>query len=207
MQTIEIAWNTRPDKREIKMTKKTVEKHIFPSDWSKISMGEAIYHVEYLLEHYKEYKVESYGKDNENIEIDGIRFWQISFNDIGDKWFYVNMQKSYSQFDEKIYPLIQQLMDVCKVEAERQKHEKEIKAKRRKTRNVFIVGGVIVVTFAGMVYMVRDIQKTVKEYRDKQTKIENAVKQYERTLPYYNEYKQTQQQIANYRDSLTHAVR
>ena len=201
------AWNTRQDKGEIKMTKKTVEKHIFPSDWSKISMGEAIYHIEYLLEHYKEYKVESYGKDNENIEIDGIRFWQVSFNDIGDKWFYVNMQKSYSQFDGKIYPLIQQLMDVCKAEAERQKHEKEIKAKRRKIRNVFIAGGIIIVTFAGMVYMVRDIQKTVKEYRDKQTKIENAVKQYERTLPYYDEYKQTQSQIANYRDSLTHAVR
>ena len=185
------------------MTKKTVEKHIFPSDWSKISMGEAIYHIEYLLEHYKEYKVESYGKDNENIEIDGIKFWPIFFNDrFGGKWFFVNMQKSYSQFDEKIYNLIKQLMDVCYEEAKIQAQNKKIKAKRQKIIITSVVAGFVIVTFAGMVYMVRDIQKTVKEYRDKQTKIENAVKQYEKTLPYYDEYKQTQSQIANYRDSL-----
>jgi len=185
--------------------KKTTAKHIFPSDWSKISNEEAATHIKYLLEHYKEYKVESYGKDNENIEIDGIKFWPMFFNDrFGVKWFFVNMQKSYSEFDEKIYNLIQQLMDVCYEEAKIQAQNKKIKAKRQKIMITSVIGSFVVIVFSGMVYMVRDIQKTVKEYRDKQTKIEKAVKQYERTLPYYNEYKQTQQQIANYRDSLEH---
>ena len=36
----------------------------------------------------------------------------------------------------------------------------------------------------------------------KEQKIEEQVKQYEKTLPQYNEYLKTQQQIQNYRDSL-----
>ena len=41
-----------------------------------------------------------------------------------------------------------------------------------------------------------------KQERAKQIKIENEIKRYEKTLPYYNEYLQTKQQIQNRRDSL-----
>jgi hypothetical protein len=45
------------------------------------------------------------------------------------------------------------------------------------------------------------------ENSKREKRIDKQVKQYERTLPYYNEYKQTQEKIANYRDSLTRAGR
>ena len=35
--------------------------HEFPEDWRKISNEEAISHIKYLLEHYKEYNIEKYG--------------------------------------------------------------------------------------------------------------------------------------------------
>ena len=39
----------------------------------------------------------------------------------------------------------------------------------------------------------------------KTKQINKTVEQYEQSLPNYDEYKQTQSQIANYRDSLRHA--
>jgi hypothetical protein len=46
--------------------------------------------------------------------------------------------------------------------------------------------------------------KEEKKVKEEQI-IDYKVKQYEQSLPNYNEYKQTQSQIANYRDSLRNA--
>ena len=43
------------------------------------------------------------------------------------------------------------------------------------------------------------LASSIHEKRD----IEKQVKKYEKTLPYYKEYQETQKQIQQYRDSLT----
>jgi len=46
-----------------------------------------------------------------------------------------------------------------------------------------------------------------KEEKAKQSVIDDKVKQYERTLPYYKEYLQTKEQITQYRDSLQRVMK
>ena len=65
-----------------------------------------------------------------------------------------------------------------------------------------ISGALLVAIFAATGYMIDDIFKTIDKERARQNKIEKAVRSYEKTLPNYNEYLQTQKQIQNYRDSL-----
>ncbi len=77
--------------------------------------------------------------------------------------------------------------------------------KRDRKYNLFGIG-TIVVLFCLSAYMVcgviipRGIKE--KEEKAKQAVIDNKVKQYEQTLPYYKEYLQTKEQITQYRDSL-----
>lgn len=77
--------------------------------------------------------------------------------------------------------------------------------KRDRKYNLFGIG-TIVVLFGLSTYMVcgviipRGIKE--KEEKAKQAVIDNKVKQYEQTLPYYKEYLQTKEQITRYRDSL-----
>lgn len=174
--------------------------HEFPKDWRKISNEEAISHIKYLLEHYKEYNIEKYGN---TLTINGIIIASMNIYDC--KMFLV-AQKVYGEhLDLDIYPLIQQLFDVCAKEVKKreQKAEKAIKANKKK-RIIFTVisSAFIIAAIAGTVYMINDIFKIIDKERAKQNKIENEIKKYEKTLPYYNEYLQTKQQIQNRRDSL-----
>ena len=188
--------------------------HKFPEDWKNISQEEAIEHIKYLLEHYKEYDMYDFGKDG--IVINEIGFWPVNINlrhGVTFKYIHVNMQKIYSDTDD-IYKLIQQLISVCKVEIEKQEQEKAInaakKAKKQKVKNIVlgsISGALLVAIFAATGYMIDDIFKTIDKERARQNKIENAVRSYEKTLPNYQEYKQTQLKIANYRDSLERVIR
>ena len=124
------------------------------------------------------------------------------------KYVDINMQKLYGS-TEDIYPMIQQLIDVCNVEINKRKTEEAInaakKAKKQKVKNIVlgsISGALLVAIFAATGYMIDDIFKTIDKERARQNKIEKAVRSYEKTLPNYNEYLQTQKQIQNYRDSL-----
>ncbi|MBQ3785369.1 MAG: hypothetical protein II843_03170, partial [Alphaproteobacteria bacterium] len=121
------------------------------------------------------------------------------------KYMDINMQKVYGS-TEDIYPMIQQLIDVCNVEINKRETEKAIKAaKKQKVKNIVlgsISGALLVAIFAATGYMIDDIFKTIDKARARQNKIEKEVKKYEKTLPHYNEYLQTQKQIQNYRDSL-----
>ena len=189
------------------MSKKT--QHQFPENWKNISQEEAIEHIKYLLEHYTEYDMRKFGK--EGIIINEIIFYPSNVNlrhGVTFKYMHVNMQKVYSGTDD-IYPLVQQLIDVCKVEINKRETEKAInaakKAKKQKVKNIVlgsISGALLVAIFAATGYMLNDILKTIDKERARQNKIEKAVRSYEKTLPNYQEYKQTQQKIANYRDSL-----
>lgn len=170
--------------------------HEFPEDWRKISNEEAISHIKYLLEHYKEYNIEKYGS---RLTINGIIIAPMNIYDY--KMFLV-AKKVYGS-TEDIYPMIQQLIDVCNVEINKRKAEKAIKANKKK-RIIFTVisSAFIIAAIAGTVYMIHDIFKIIDKERARQNKIEKEVKKYEKTLPYYNEYLQTKQQIQNRRDSL-----
>ena len=180
--------------------------HEFPEDWRKISNEEAISHIKYLLEHYEEYDIEKYGS---RLTINGIIIAPMNINIYDCKMFLV-AQKVYGEhLDLDIYPLIQQLFDVCAKEVKKREQQSEkqaaIKAKKadRKGTIINIVGCclTVIVLVAGT-YAIVKLVNMGKQERAKQIKIENEIKRYEKTLPYYNEYLQTKQQIQNRRDSL-----
>ena len=189
------------------MSKKT--QHEFPENWKNISEEEAIEHIKYLLEHYKEYDIRKFGDDG--IVINEIKIYPYNINlrhNCTFKFMHINLQKLYNDTDE-IYKLIQQLIKVCKVEIEKREQEKAItaakNAKKQKRKKIILTAvscAFVIVALAGSVYMVKDIFKTIDKERARQNKIEKEVKKYEKTLPHYNEYLQTQKQIQNYRDSL-----
>lgn len=189
------------------MSKKT--QHEFPENWKNISSEEVIKHIKYLLEHYQEYDMCKFG-DN-GIVINEIYFYPVVISlkhGVTFKYVDINMQKLYGS-TEDIYPMIQQLIDVCNVEINKRKTEEAInaakKAKKQKVKNIVlgsISGALLVAIFAATGYMIDDIFKTIDKERARQNKIEKAVRSYEKTLPNYNEYLQTQKQIQNYRDSL-----
>jgi len=194
------------------MSKKT--QHEFPENWKNISEEEAIEHIKYLLEHYKEYDIRKFGDDG--IVINEIKIYPYNINlrhNCTFKFMHINLQKLYNDTDE-IYKLIQQLISVCKVEIEKREKEKAItaakNAKKQKRKNIVlgsISGALLVAIFAATGYMINDIFKTIDKERARQNKIEKAVRSYEKTLPHYNEYLQTQKQIQNYRDSLNRVTR
>lgn len=194
------------------MSKKT--QHEFPENWKNISEEEAIEHIKYLLEHYKEYDIRKFGDDG--IVINEIKIYPYNINlrhNCTFKFMHINLQKLYNDTDE-IYKLIQQLISVCKVEIEKREQEKAItaakNAKKQKRKNIVlgsISGALLVAIFAATGYMINDIFKTIDKERARQNKIEKAVRSYEKTLPHYNEYLQTQKQIQNYRDSLNRVTR
>lgn len=194
------------------MSKK--QEHQFPENWKNISSEEAIKHIEYLLEHYQEYDMSKFG-DN-GIIINEIYFYPLNISlrhGVTFKYMDINMQKVYGN-TEDIYPMIQQLIDVCHVEINKRETEKAInaakKAKKQKVKNIVlgsISGALLVAIFAATGYMINDIFKTIDKEGARQNKIEKEVKKYEKTLPHYNEYLQTQKQIQNYRDSLKQVVK
>ena len=185
------------------MSKK--QEHQFPENWKNISSEEAIKHIKYLLEHYQEYDMSKFG-DN-GIVINEICFYPVVIrlrHGVTFKYMGINMQKVYGR-TEDIYPMIQQLIDVCNVEINKRETEKAIKANKKKIKRIIftvISFAFIIATIAGTVYMINDIFKIIDKERARQNKIEKEVKKYEKTLPHYNEYLQTQKQIQNYRDSL-----
>lgn len=174
----------------------------FPENWKNISSEEAIKHIKYLLEHYQEYDMRKFG-DN-GIVINEIYFFPVVISlqhGATFKYMDINWQKVYDS-TEDIYPMIQQLIDVCNVEINKRKTEEVInaakKAKKQKVKNIVLgsISGVLLVAiFAATV-------KIIDKEHARQNKIEKEVKKYEKTLPHYNEYLQTQKQIQNYRDSL-----
>lgn len=185
------------------MSKK--QEHQFPENWKNISSEEAIKHIKYLLEHYQEYDMRKFG--NNGIVINEIYFYPVVISlrhGVTFKYMYINMQKVYGR-TEDIYPMIQQLIDVCNVEIDKRETEKAIKANKKKIKRIIftVIGfAFIIATIAGTGYMIDDIFKTIDKERARQNKIEKEVKKYEKTLPHYNEYLQTQKQIQNYRDTL-----
>lgn len=176
------------------------QQHKFPSDWSKISNKEAVKHIKYLLEHYKEYSISIYGRNDDKIEINGISFWPMVFIDYVDNYFIVDKRKSYNIIDDThLYHLIEQLMDVCKAEAKRRKTKE-----RKNLINDWFEDNAPFLYISSLIGLAVCFFLTFYNEAEKQAKIENAVKQYEQTLPGYQEY---QQKIANYRDSLERANR
>ena len=188
--------------------------HEFPEEWYDISTEEAKKHIEYLLEHYQEYDdIKVWGRNKDCITINRITF--IPLRPLERYQFYmVNMEKAfYPHEHQDIIDLIDKLVTVCKQEVNKRKQEKaNRKQEKEKTqkeedkiqKSINIIGTIVLVAgfCAIMGYMTWDIYKQYKKERIRQIKIENEIKKYEKTLPYYNEYLQTKQQIQNRRDSL-----
>lgn len=166
-------------------------KHIFPDNWKKISDQEAIKHIEYLIEHYKEYEITRNGIDY--VKVGGI---DICKGVLVEEAFFVK-NKIYVQSDNrKICVLLDVLFKFCQQEAIKREQDRKLGKK-----DIIFLSGVAAL-FVFFVIMATKISEYGKKENIKKAKIENMVKQYEQSLPYYNEYVLTQQQIQNYRDSL-----
>ena len=175
--------------------------HEFPEDWRKISNEEAISHIKYLLENYEEYNIEKQGN---SIIIDGMSISPRVMSTLGT-CFAIGYPVGVYWQDSPVYQLIEWLYNLCKTEAEKREQQAKIKAEKQKKieRIVNIVGisAIIILVVAGAYEIVKEA-KTNKQEHAKQIKIENEMKRYEKTLPYYKEYELTKQQLQNYRDSL-----
>ena len=82
--------------------------------------------------------------------------------------------------------------------------------KRERKYNRFGIGTIVI--FSGLaVYMWAGViiprERNRAAEPAKQTVIDKKVKQYEQTLPYYQEYLQTKEQIIHYRDSLQRTMK
>ena len=175
--------------------------HEIPKDWLKITDKEAIKRLNYLLIRYKEYNIEKQGN---SIIIDGMSISPRVMPTLGT-CFAIGYPVGVYWQDSPVYQLIEWLYNLCKTEAEKREQQAKIKAEKQKKieRIVNIVGisAIIILVVAGT-YAIVKLVNMGKQERAKQIKIENEIKRYEKTLPYYNEYLQTKQQIQNRRDSL-----
>ena len=165
----------------------------FPDNWVHLSEQEQQEYIEYLLQHYMNYKV--WMLDDNHIRIgDDVDIRQFNFN-IDGKIIstYVVNQATFSDKDpktamlKKLFESYKDPLNPAKIEAD--KFVKNLK--------VFTYAFCISVPIMLCVGIGLEVATDKKEQ-----KIEEQVKQYEKTLPQYNEYLKTQQQIQNYRDSL-----
>ncbi len=183
------------------MSKTQTSKQEIPKDWLKITDEEAIKRLNYLLIHYKEYNIE---KQGDSIIIDGMSISLRVIPTLGT-YFAIGYPVGVYWPSSPAYQLIEWLYNLCKTEAEKREQQAKIKAEKadRKGTIINIVGCcfTVIVLVAGT-YAIVKLVNMGKQERAKQIKIENEIKNYEKTLPYYNEYLQTKQQIQNYRDSL-----
>ncbi len=172
-------------------------KHIFPDDWSKISDKKAIEYLKYLLKNYKKYKISILG--DRHFLIGNVDICKEEKTILNNRFTVYTINKRSFTVDSEVGFYLSRLIYLC----EQEQAEKAIKANKKK-RIIFTVisFAFIIATIAGTVYMINDIFKIIDKERARQNKIEKEVKKYEKTLPYYNEYLQTKQQIQNCRDSL-----
>ena len=165
------------------------KKRKFPENFVLLSKEKQIENIEYLLEHYKEYKIKYIA--NNHIQIGNqIDIWEFYFTSIPAHA--VNRAR-YSEKDKR-NQLATKLFDCCIQEARRQNSIREQKYEKIKDCAIWSLFAAVIVTLVGVFYSAR-----------KQNKINKVVERYEQSLPNYNEYKQTQQKIASYRDSLINA--
>ena len=100
--------------------------HIFPINWLTITNMEVVAHLEYLLEHYKDYNITI--SDDNHLVIAGINFER---HCEGTKYgrylypfpcFYINHQKICSDGNtDGTYKLCRKLFDICQQENKKQK--------------------------------------------------------------------------------------
>ena len=180
------------------MSKTQTPKHEIPKDWLKITDKEAIKRLNYLLKHYKEYDIK---KQGDSITIDGVLIAQVDKRFLG-KCFAIGYPMGIYWQDSPVYQLIEWLYNLCKTEAEKRESQKI--QKQDKTERIIKVACICVTIIAVVIgaYEIKKEAKINKQEQAKQIKIENEMKRYEKTLPYYKEYELTKQQLQNYRDSL-----
>ena len=179
-------------------------KHEFPKNWLSVPDEQAKKHLQYLLEHYKNYEISAFGDDY--IEIAGIGF---SRHLGGTKYgrflypfpcYYVNHQKMYNDENREMYLLCKKIFDACEQELKTRKSQVKIKEEKRKLHEAISLG---LITGGFAVMMVVALIGNMKSVK-RNNKINEQVQKYEQSLPNYKEYEQVKLQIQNYRDSLIH---
>ena len=170
-------------------------KRAFPDDWSKLSEEHIYDNIAYLLRNYKKYKIKFINKDALLLD-DNIHIYRANVQIDGKVHsLYTINNRTYSK-DDTDTPngfLLSQIFKECEFEAKPFKEKVAFWWKDAKF--ILLYGSVVTMAALSFIWLASSIH----EKRD----IEKQVKKYEKTLPYYKEYQETQKQIQQYRDSLT----
>lgn len=170
-------------------------KRAFPDDWSKLSEEHIYDNIAYLLRNYKKYKIKFINK-NALLLDDNIRIYRADVEMGGVLYnLYTINKKTYDRNDADASNgfLLSQLFKECEFEAKPFKERAAFWWKDAKF--ILLYGSVVTMAALSFIWLASSIH----EKRD----IEKQVKKYEKTLPYYKEYQETQKQIQQYRDSLS----
>ena len=185
-----------------------IEKRSFPTNWSNLTDEQVSANINYLVEHYKDYEIKRVSKNSiliENVCLTKAIFQKKHVFYVNSK-FYQCGNYPYGQ----MYGNLRQLFDICEQEIEIRNALQKVKKKRTRRHNREIWWnnhGLEFVGYTISVICVLGIMGVAVYYYEKEKRLDEKVKQYEKTLPNYDEYKSVQDKIANYRDSLEHAQR
>lgn len=165
----------------------------FPDSWVHISEKEQQEYIEYLLQHYMDYKVKFLDNDHVRVGKD-VNIHQFNFRSLIDNKmvsaYVINHVILYDNEPNAV--MLKKLFESCKdIAKQNDEFIKNLK--------FFAYAFCVSIPVMLCIGIALNINADKKE-----KKIEEQVKQYEQSLPNYNEYLQTKQQIEHYRDSLIH---
>ena len=182
------------------------EKRDLPLSWRGLSDKEILENIEYLLKHYKEYRITVL--PNGDILVGTTFIGPLKTKALGAPAYYINCAIITGK---ELGDCIKKLIDVCKKEfamrkeatertEQRIENQKPTKIAQHKNKPKMDWFHATVYSAYGIFIAGTIIHLVVENHKAK--KVNKQVEQYEQSLPNYDEYEQTKSQIINYRDSL-----
>ena len=159
-----------------------VKKRVFPDDWSGLTDEQLSENIKYLLEHYKEYKIDKLGNF---VYLDNIKIYKFDMNFVYSTIYYVNGKRCTPK--NQTWFALRVLLSVCDTEYLVQKEKEQ---KSDKIKFTCAVAVTVVAFLAGTWFIADQINKEIKFHNKK-------LKQYE----------QMKSQIANHGDTLQYTGR
>lgn len=194
----------KQNKKGLKMSE---EKRGLPLSWRKFNDKEILENIEYLLKHYKEYRITVL--PNDDILVGTTFIGPLKTKALGAPTYYINC--AIVQGKGELGDCIKKLIDVCKKEFDMRKeamtrteqrieNQELTKIAPQKNKPKMDWSDVVVYSAYGVFFAGIIIHLVIENH--KANKVNTKIEQYEQSLPNYDEYEQTKSQIINYRDSL-----
>ena len=183
------------------------EKRGLPLSWRGLNDKEILENIEYLLKHYKEYRITV--QPNGDILVGTTFIGPLKTKVFGVPAYYINC--AIVPEKGELGDCIKKLIDVCKKEFDMRKeamtrteqrieNQELTKIAPQKNKPKMDWSDVVIYSAYGVFFAGTIIHLVVENHKAK--KVNTKIEQYEQSLPNYDKYEQTKSQIINYRDSL-----